>query len=152
MGYYRFALFPLLVGFFSCSSPPSSASLLGVPAVVFTLTTAPPPPLRICPSAFVQSTESLLIANLKIRRPCQISRLKIRNPQSYKTHLPKSSESIISRCFSRRALVASFPASVNSSSRLLSTGFQESLLAVSTRGAAMAGAGACGIDAPIAAF
>lgn len=62
----------------------------------------------------------------------------------------KFRESIISLCFSRRAFVASFPASANSSSRLVSNGCQESVLAVSKRGAAMAGA--CGIEAPITAF
>ena len=65
--YYRLTFFLLLVGFFSCNPPPSSAFLLRAPATLFTLTTVAPPLSRprICPSASVQSTESLLIANLK---------------------------------------------------------------------------------------
>ena len=68
--YYRLAFFLLLVGFFSCNPPPSSAFLLRAPATLFTLTTVAPPLSRprICLSASVQSTESLLIANLKKNR------------------------------------------------------------------------------------
>lgn len=69
-----------------------------------------------------------------------------------KIYLLRSRESIISRCFSRKAFVASLPACVSSSSRLISTGFQSGLLfcSPSTRGASAGGAS--GIEAPIAAF
>lgn len=73
----------------------------------------------------------------------------------FRTHLLRSSESIISRCFSFSALVASSPASLSSSSRLVSTGFQvvpagfPSL--VFSRGRVPFG-GACGIVALIASF
>lgn len=68
------------------------------------------------------------------------------------TYLLRSSESIISRCFSRSALVASLPASSSSSLILTSTGFQsvfESLRSLST---VVVGAAASVIVAPMASF
>ena len=76
-----------------------------------------------------------------------------RTVRTIDTYLLRSSESIISRCFSRRALVASLPASSSSSSILISTGFQavfEGSRSLSTLdvGATVAS----GIVAPMASF
>jgi hypothetical protein len=70
------------------------------------------------------------------------------------THLLKSRESIISRCFSRSALVASSPASFNSSSTVASTGFHcmDSPRAPPSSTPKIVLEGANGISPPIEAF
>jgi hypothetical protein len=68
------------------------------------------------------------------------------------THLFRSRESIISRCFSRRAFVAPLPACVSSSSRLVPMGVQSVLAFRSPTTRDVGATATSGMDALMAAF